>query len=119
MEEFSELGKFLREPLRSYSSGMRARLAFAISMAIDFDCFLIDEVVAVGDARFRARCEEELFERRKGRAIIMVSHSFGLMEKFCDRALVLRNGRAEAYPTVPAAIEAYMLMQQGEQRASA
>lgn len=66
--DFTELGSYLREPVRSYSAGMRARLAFAISMVIDFDCFLIDEIIAVGDARFHAKCERELFERRNDRA---------------------------------------------------
>ena len=113
VEEFSQLGRYLREPVQSYSSGMRARLAFGISMAIDFDCYLIDEVVAVGDARFRARCEQELFERRKDRAMILVSHSHGLMEKLCDRALVLRNGGIETFASVPTAVEAYLLTQQG------
>lgn len=117
--EFSELGRYLREPVMTYSSGMRARLAFGISMAIDFDCFLIDEVVAVGDARFRARCEEELFERRRDRALIMVSHSYGLMQQFCDRALVLRDGQVESHDSVPAAIEAYSQLQSGNLRASA
>ena len=64
VESFAELGYYLREPVKSYSSGMRARLAFALSMAIEFDCFLIDEVIAVGDARFHDRCAHELFERR-------------------------------------------------------
>jgi len=56
VEDFSELGVYLGEPVKKYSSGMRARLAFALSLAIDFDCFLIDEVVAVGDSRFHAKC---------------------------------------------------------------
>ena len=59
---FTELGPYLREPVRVYSSGMRARLAFALSMAVEFDCYLIDEVTAVGDARFRNKCQTELFE---------------------------------------------------------
>ena len=66
VQEFSELGKYLREPVKTYSSGMRARLAFAISMAIEFDCYLIDEVISVGDARFHAKCQRELFEKRSG-----------------------------------------------------
>src|SRR5690349_20376446 len=69
VEDFSELGKFMREPVRTYSSGMRARLAFAISMAIEFDCFLIDEVISVGDARFYQKCHVELFEKRKERSL--------------------------------------------------
>lgn len=75
VEEFSELGIYLREPVKTYSSGMRARLAFAISMVIEFDCFLIDEIVAVGDARFHDKCHHELFERRGDRAMIIVSHN--------------------------------------------
>jgi capsular polysaccharide transport system ATP-binding protein len=61
VQDFTELGKYLREPVKSYSSGMRARLAFAVSMAIDFDCYLIDEIVAVGDDRFQRKCQVELF----------------------------------------------------------
>jgi capsular polysaccharide transport system ATP-binding protein len=63
VEEFSELGIYLREPVKTYSSGMRARLAFAISMVIEFDCFLIDEIIAVGDTRFHEKCHRELFVR--------------------------------------------------------
>src|SRR4051812_25322280 len=74
VQEFSELGVYLREPVRSYSSGMRARLAFAISMVIEFDCFLIDEIIAVGDARFHEKCNRELFDERGDRAMIIVSH---------------------------------------------
>ena len=66
VEDFAELGYYMREPLKTYSAGMRARLAFGISLAIDFDCFLIDEVIAVGDSRFQVRCNEELFEKRPG-----------------------------------------------------
>ena len=68
VQGLSELGFYLREPVKSYSSGMRARLAFALSMAVEFDCFLIDEVIAVGDARFHDRCAHELFDKRRDRA---------------------------------------------------
>ena len=74
VEDFSELGSYLREPVRTYSAGMRARLAFALSMVVEFDCFLIDEIVAVGDARFTEKCRVELFENRGDRAMIIVSH---------------------------------------------
>ena len=83
---FSELGLYLREPVKSYSSGMRARLAFAISMVIEFDCFLIDEIIAVGDARFHEKCHHELFERRGDRAMIIVSHDAGYIRQHCTRA---------------------------------
>ena len=72
---------------------MRARLAFAISMTMDFDCFLIDEIVAVGDARFYERCNEELFVKRRDRAMIIVSHAEGYIRQHCTRAAVLKSGR--------------------------
>lgn len=92
IEDFAQLGRFLREPMKVYSSGMRARLAFAVSMMVDFDCYLIDEVVAVGDARFQARCQEELFEKRADRAVIIVSHETHYLRSHCDRACVLEKG---------------------------
>jgi capsular polysaccharide transport system ATP-binding protein len=93
VQDFSELGRYLREPLRSYSSGMRARLGFAISMAIEFDCYLIDEVIAVGDSRFQEKCERELFERRRDRAMIVVSHMPTMVRHYCDSFCVLHQGR--------------------------
>lgn len=97
VEEFSELGRFLREPVKSYSNGMAARLAFAISMAIEFDCFLIDEIVAVGDDRFRQRCEVELFDKRGHRAMVFVSHDPGFIRHHCHRAAVLKNGKLTSF----------------------
>lgn len=107
VEEFSELGIYLREPVRSYSSGMAMRLAFAISMVIEFDCFLIDEVMAVGDARFHAKCHRELFEKRADRALIIVSHDPGYIREHCDRACVLHEGRLQSYKTIDDAYTAY------------
>jgi len=107
VEEFSELGRYLREPVKSYSSGMRARLAFAVSMVIEFDCFLIDEVIAVGDSRFHEKCRIELFEKRKDRAMIMVSHDTGFIKNYCHRAAVLAAGELNSYPNVPEAFAAY------------
>lgn len=92
VEDFSELGSYLREPLKRYSSGMRARLAFALTMAIEFDCFLIDEVISVGDSRFTEKCQYELFEKRKDRAMILVTHNANLVQKHCDNAVVLESG---------------------------
>lgn len=92
VEDFSELGIYLREPVKSYSSGMRARLAFAISMVIEFDCFLIDEIIAVGDARFHEKCNHELFVKRGDRAMIIVSHNAGYIREHCSRAAVLSDG---------------------------
>lgn len=92
VEEFSELGRYMREPIRSYSSGMRARLAFAISMLVEFDCFLIDEIMAVGDVRFQRKCHAELFERRADRSMIIVSHDDNFIRTHCDRAVILHEG---------------------------
>ncbi len=92
VDNFSELGKFLYEPIKTYSAGMRTRLAFAISMSIEFDCFLIDEVISVGDKRFYEKCQRELFELRKDRAMIMVSHQMQNIKKHCDKACVLVKG---------------------------
>ena len=91
-EEFSELGDYLYEPVKKYSSGMKARLAFALSLSIEFDCYLIDEVIAVGDSRFAAKCKHELFEKRKDRSLILVSHSPSAMREYCDNAMVLDKG---------------------------
>jgi capsular polysaccharide transport system ATP-binding protein len=92
-EAFSELGLYLKEPVKKYSSGMRARLAFGISMAIDFDCFLIDEIIAVGDDRFQEKSRIELFEKRGDRAMIIVSHNAQFIRNHCERAAVLLDGK--------------------------
>jgi ABC-type polysaccharide/polyol phosphate transport system ATPase subunit len=97
VEEFSELGIYLNEPVSTYSTGMRARLAFAISMTVDFDCYLIDEVLSVGDARFRDRCKIELFEKRRHKAMIIVSHSHRNLKDTCERFLLFRDGQVEHY----------------------
>lgn len=105
--EFSELGEYLGEPVKSYSSGMSARLAFAISMAIEFDCYLIDEVFSVGDHRFTEKCNVDLFDKRSDRAMIIVSHQTDLIRAHCDHAAVLENGKLVNYGNVSDAIEAY------------
>lgn len=107
VEGFAELDGFFKEPVKTYSSGMRARLAFAISMAIEFDCFLIDEVITVGDARFHVKCREELFCQRGDRAMVIVSHSEGVIKRYCDRALVLNQGAMTEFSDVDEAIAYY------------
>lgn len=107
LEEFSELGRYLKEPVKTYSSGMRARLAFAISMVVDFDCFLIDEIIAVGDSRFHQKCETELFEKRKDRALIVVSHDPGFIRTHCQRASVLSAGKLHNFDQVDDAFAFY------------
>ncbi|QIL03230.1 ABC transporter ATP-binding protein [Sphingomonas sinipercae] len=107
VEEFSELGTYFREPVRHYSAGMRARLAFAISMVVEFDCFLIDEIVAVGDARFTEKCRRELFEKRGDRTMIIVSHDRGFIRDFCEHAAVLAHGELKHFENVGDAYDYY------------
>lgn len=107
VESFAELGKYLYEPVRVYSSGMRAKLAFAISMAIDFDCYLIDEVTSVGDATFKRKCQEELFEKRADRALVMVSHELNNIKQHCDKVAILQAGELTVYEDMDEAFEIY------------
>ena len=107
VQEFSELGAYLNEPVKNYSSGMRARLGFAISLAVDFECFLIDEVIAVGDHRFHEKCNMELFEKRKDKAMIIVSHQPENIIDHCDRAAVLHSGNLQCFDGVAQAYEFY------------
>lgn len=107
VEEFCELGPYFREPVRTYSAGMRARLAFAISMVVEFDCFLIDEIVAVGDSRFHAKCHEQLFVKRADRAMIIVSHDISYVRAHCERVGVLSDGEITMYQDVDQAIDHY------------
>ena len=107
VQEFSELGIYLREPVKAYSSGMRARLAFAISMVIEFDCFLIDEIVAVGDARFHEKCNHELFHKRGERAMIIVSHDGGYIRDHCTKAAVLCRGELYHFESMDDAFAFY------------
>jgi capsular polysaccharide transport system ATP-binding protein len=107
VEEFTELGIYLREPVLHYSVGMMMRLAFALSMAIEFDCFLIDEGLSVGDARFGDRCHLELFEKRKDRAFILVSHDPNIIRLYCERAAVLHRGRLIEFGSVEEAYNFY------------
>lgn len=97
VESFAELGKYLYEPVKVYSSGMKARLAFAISMAVDFDCYLIDEVISVGDASFKQKCQIELFEKRAHKSMILVSHELNIVKQYCDKAAILKAGEMTVY----------------------
>ncbi|MEN5170649.1 ATP-binding cassette domain-containing protein [Brevundimonas pondensis] len=107
IDDFAELGRKLAQPVKHYSSGMRSRLAFGLSLAIDFDCYLVDEVVAVGDARFQRRCKEELFERRGDRSFIMASHDTKLVSETCDRAIIIEGGKVKMFDDIDEAIDIY------------
>jgi capsular polysaccharide transport system ATP-binding protein len=107
VEEFTELGSNLRMPVKIYSSGMRARLAFALSLAIEFECYLIDEVIMVGDKNFQNKCKAEFFEKRTDRALLLASHSLEMVRQYCNRAIVLQDGKATIYDDVKKAISVY------------
>ncbi|CAL1693014.1 Polysialic acid transport ATP-binding protein KpsT [Brevundimonas subvibrioides] len=107
VDDFAELGTALKMPVKHYSSGMRARLAFGISLAVEFDCYLIDELVSVGDARFQRKCDEELFSRRANRAFLMASHDVNLIAAHCERALIIESGKAKIFDDVEEALDVY------------
>lgn len=107
VEEFTELGRQLRMPVKTYSAGMRARLAFGLSLAIEFDCYLIDEVIMVGDRNFQIKCHEEIFEKRGDRALLLASHGPDYIRQYCNLAVVLHNGRADVYEDVEKALAIY------------
>ena len=107
VEDFTELGSALRMPVKTYSSGMRARLAFALSLAIEFDCYLIDEVILVGDANFQRKCHLELFEKRADRAMVIASHDMHIVNELCDRAIILKDGIAHEFSSVAEAVAVY------------
>ncbi len=104
VEEMAEIGAHFRHPFRTYSSGMKARFAFAVSMAIDFDTVLIDEVTSVGDMAFRAVSEAILSDRLARSAAVIVSHNLPLLERLCTSAVVLDRGRASVFEDVSEAI---------------
>ena len=107
VDSFAELGKYLYEPVKVYSSGMRARLAFAISLAIEFDCYLIDEVLSVGDANFHRKCEIELFEKRADRAMIIVSHELHNIKDYCNKSAILDKGKMTVYDNIDESLAIY------------
>ncbi len=91
---FSELGEYIDNPVRTYSSGMYMRLAFSIAINVDAEILLIDEILAVGDQHFQERCYEKMMELKKeGKTMVFVTHSMSAVKKFCDRAVWLSNGR--------------------------
>jgi len=105
VEDFAELGSYIDLPVKAYSSGMRARLAFGLSMAMQFDYYLIDEVIAVGDTRFKRKCRHALKERRKQSTILIISHSESIIRDYCRSAFILNKGKLEFYENVDEALE--------------
>jgi capsular polysaccharide transport system ATP-binding protein len=107
VDDFAELGRQLGEPVKTYSSGMRARLAFALTIAIEFECYLIDEIIMVGDGRFARRCQSELFDKRADRALILVSHDMNFIRTACDTAAIIHNAQFQMCDSVADAVAAY------------
>ena len=111
VEEFAQLGPYFHQPIFSYSAGMNARLAFGVSLAIEFECYLVDEVTGAGDERFRERSERELTSRRETAALIMVSHDPSALLHYCDRGAVLYGGSLTFYDTIADAIDVHHRLQ--------
>lgn len=105
VRDFSELGEYMDMPVRTYSAGMRSRLAFAASMGVPFDIYLMDEITAAGDAIFRAKCDAMLRSRLANSGALFVSHSIKSIEELCDCALVLEAGKATYFDNVQTAIK--------------
>ncbi len=102
--EFAELGQFYHAPVRTYSSGMKARLAFGVSMGINFDYYLVDEITAVGDTNFKRKSQQTFKEKLSNSDVIMVSHSTGTLRDYCQTGIVLENGQMTYYDDINEAI---------------
>lgn len=105
VENFAELGTAWLQPVGTYSTGMKARLAFAVSMAIRFDTYLVDEIIGVGDDAFRRKCSAAFRSRLKDAKVIMISHSASTLRQFCTAGLVLEHGRVTYHADLDAALE--------------
>ena len=117
---FAEIGEFIEQPVKVYSSGMFVRLAFAVTTSLEPDVLLVDEALAVGDVFFQQKCYRRMNDlRAQGCAVILVSHSMADIEQFCDRALLLDHGRAVFLGTAPQAVKHYYLVEQVERAPAA
>jgi len=112
VQEFAELGSFLEMPVRHYSSGMRAKLMFGLSLAIDFDCYLIDELVGVGDRFFREKSQKAFADRALRSGLLLVSHNEKTVKEYCEYTLVLYKGYLIPFDNIDEGIEYYL--QSGE-----
>jgi capsular polysaccharide transport system ATP-binding protein len=107
VEEFADLGQFFKAPVGTYSSGMKARLAFGLSMGVNFDYYLVDEITAVGDTNFKKKCQVVFESRLQDSDVIMVSHSTSTIRTYCDCGVVMENGKLTYYDDVEDAISAH------------
>ena len=112
VEAFSELDEYFHMPVNTYSAGMRARLAFATCLAIDFEVYLIDEVTEIGDHRFRRKCAEAFRERMQRSDVILVTHNPHTLRQYCDRGAILADGELALYDDIGTALGRYHRMVQ-------
>ena len=107
IRKMSGIGDYFEDPMKTYSSGMKSRVAFALSMAFDFDYFLLDEITAVGDKLFKQIAEKALREKREKSHIIMASHQMHTLRDFCDTGILINNGKVSVHDSIDGAIKAY------------
>jgi capsular polysaccharide transport system ATP-binding protein len=107
VEDFAELDQAFFRPVKTYSSGMKARLAFGVSMGINFDYYLVDELTAVGDKNFKQKCKQFFDQRLQFSDIIMVSHSTSALKEYCTAGVVLEHGKLSYFPNIDDAIEVH------------
>lgn len=107
IDDFSELGNYFDMPIKTYSNGMRSRLNFSLSMAFEFDCYLIDEVLSVGDKNFKKKCADKLDEIREKSTVLLVNHGMEPLRKMCDSGVLLENGELFYFENINDAIAAY------------
>jgi len=107
VKEFSELGDYFEMPIRTYSSGMKSRLTFGLSLAFDFDYLLIDETLSVGDARFRKKSKEALMKKIESCNVLLVSHDMGTLRDICDVGIVSNNAQLHFFDDINDAIKMY------------
>lgn len=107
VKEFSELGDYFDMPIKTYSSGMKARLGFSLSMAFDFDCYLIDEVLSVGDKKFKEKGVQAVLDLKGRSTILLVSHDMNTLKKMCDSGVYLDGGELTYFDDIKDAVDAY------------
>ena len=107
VKEFSEIGQHFELPIKAYSSGMKSKFSFAVSMAFDFDIYLTDEIMSVGDARFKQKCIDVFNQKRETASLIMVSHDMKNLRQQCDMGILLRNSTLEIFDNIEDAISIY------------
>lgn len=117
VEDFAEIGKSFENPVSTYSSGMRARVAFGLSMAMDFECYLVDELLGVGDPTFRERCAAVFKAKRENSSMILVSHEMSTLRAYCDMGGILSKGRLRLYENLDDAINDYTALIQSHKSA--